>query len=177
MVRFISLCRINFIRREFPITAASAANKGRATYEVSQTMTPREEQPQITEEIVINGPIYNDMGELGTLSMAIAPNGAITGSWEGKTPENEDHDYRCKLIGSIYPEAEHREDPRKLFLVGKVQMADSPELDCSVCIRGWLDSDYAAEGKILFYKQHIDLKSGLVTTPLIGTFNWEAKAN
>ena len=60
---------------------------------VSQVVIPRQEQPQITEEITINGPIYKKNEQLGMLSMTIDPNGRITGSWEGKTPKNKDQNY------------------------------------------------------------------------------------
>ena len=149
---------------------------------LSRIVTPRQEQPQITEEVTINGPIYTDMGELGTLSMTIDPNGRITGSWEGKTPKNKDQDYHCKLIGSIYPEAEHRKDASKLFLAGRVRkvqtIGGSLRPDCRIYIRGWFGGDYTAYGKILFYESNSDIREGVVLDcTLIDTFNWEAKAN
>jgi len=149
-------------------------------------VTPRQEQPQITEEVTINGPIYNDIEQLGTLSMIIDPNGRIKGSWKGKTPKNKNKNYHCKLQGYFYPEAEHRKDPSKLFLLGRVRkvqtIGDSSRPDCRTYIRGWLDSDYTAEGEILFYESVLEFKKvlkaeSILNCTLIDTFNWEAKAN
>ena len=147
-------------------------------------LTPRQEQPQITEEININGPIYNDLEQLGTLSMTIDPNGTITGRFEGKISKNKDKNYRGKLTGYIYPEAEHKEGPGKLFLACKFDKFlsnDPARLSASlslVCIRGWLDSDYTAAGKIIFYECYSEILKGVpLDCTLIDSLNWEAKAN
>lgn len=146
-----------------------------------QTVTPRQEQPQITEKVTINGPIYNDVEQFGNLSMTIDPNGRITGSWEGKTPKSKDQNYHCKLQGYFYPEAECK-DPSKLFMVGRVRrtqtIGDSSRPDCWIYIRGWLDHDYTANGQILFYDSNSNLKEGVVLDcTLIDIFNWEAKTD
>ena len=149
---------------------------------VSQIVTPRQEQPQITEEVTINGPIYKNNEQSGMLSLIIDPNGRITGSWEGKTPKNKDQNYHCKLQGYFYPEAEHRKDRSKLFLVGRVRtvqaIGDSSRPDGRIYIKGWLSGDYTAEGKILFYESSSDIREGVILDcTLIDTFNWDAKAN
>ncbi|MHC4062146.1 MAG: hypothetical protein ACYSR6_11165 [Planctomycetota bacterium] len=157
-------------------------------------VTRREEQPQITEEVTISGPIYEDDEESGTLSMTIDPNGRIRGSWKGKTPEEEDQEYQCRVKGYVYPEAVYkgriRKDRSKLFLLGRVQklfpMGDSARPKCSMFIRGWLNNDYTADGKILFYESSMERTKAKVPIlgrdevtfdyTLIDAFDWEASA-
>ncbi len=155
-----------------------------AKIHVLQSVTPKQGQPHITDEVTISGPIYNDAEQFGNLSMTIGPNGKITGNWKGKTPKNKDQDYHYKLKGYYYPEAEHRKDPAKLFLLGLVQIrtvetiGDSSRPDCRVYIRGWLEQDYTANGQILFYETNSDISEGvLLDCTLIDTFNWEAKVD
>jgi hypothetical protein len=126
--------------------------------------TPDSQQPQISEDIGLTAPLFEDEKGRGTLTLVFRPDYTVKGSWQGKffVDPNRSREFElavCKIDGYLIPDETYvgvgkRSEPEKIYFLSKgnfilvdynEELHRTTKLSGSIFVSGWLLPDYTIQ--------------------------------